>query len=88
MSDYQMALQGCMADIAALEARARAVRDAWFSADHEANEDEAQQLDEDARGLRSSLAQLMRDRSDVAGDPDERLDDDEIERGLRDLRFA
>ena len=62
MSDYRMALESYRAEIADLEARARAVRDAWFSADYEANEQEADQLDETVQGLRRSLVQIMRER--------------------------
>jgi multidrug resistance efflux pump len=78
MSDYQMALQSYRADIAALEARARAVRDAWFSADHEANQYEADQLEHAARDLRQSLAQVMRDR--FVGTVDDDEEEEELHR--------
>ncbi|MGQ0834885.1 MAG: hypothetical protein ACT4O5_08200 [Gammaproteobacteria bacterium] len=84
MIAYEETLDAHRAEIAALEARARALRQAWVSAygGYETNQTEADRLEEEARGLRVSLPEITRITFGVDGDDEvytegEEPDDDD-----------
>lgn len=83
MSDYETTLAVYRAQIAALEARALETRLAGFNADtdYETNQRKADRLEEEARGLRILLPEIMRvtfgeecDDETEAEEPDDKDD--------------
>lgn len=77
MSDYEKTLLAYRAEIAALETNALALREAWVSADYETQQLEADRLDEEARGLRLSLVEIMRSTFNTASEEEEEVEADE-----------
>jgi transcription elongation GreA/GreB family factor len=60
VSDYEKTLDDYRAEISALEARARTLRQSWVSADYEADRREADRLEAEASELRVLLTTIMR----------------------------
>jgi hypothetical protein len=72
MNEYDEVLAGYRAEIAALEARARELREAWSAApDSETRQLEAEQIEAQARILRLSLPDILRARFGGQDDDEE-----------------